>query len=95
MTQKSTPKHGDLYPIIKQEEQQRSHTSPNSEISTAMLANNQGPYRPPKPEIRERTFCIHCKRSCHIAEKCYQINGYSEKHAFSNNFNGGSSLNSK
>lgn len=95
MTQKPISKQGDLYPIIKQEEQQRSHTAPNTEISTALLANNEGPYRPPKPEIRERPFCTHCKRYGHIAEKCYQINGYPEKHAFSNNHNGDSSLNLK
>lgn len=86
MAQKPTPKHGELCPIIKQEEQQRSHSAPTTEVSTALVAKNQGLYRPPKPEIRERPFCTHCKRPGHVSENCYQIHGYPEK---SNNYNNG------
>lgn len=68
MAQKPTPTHGQLYPIIKQEEQQRSHIAPVSETSTSLLANTKGVYRPPKPEIRERPYCTHCKRPDHTVE---------------------------
>lgn len=93
MAYKPTPKHGALYPIIKQEKQQRSHTTPTTEVTTALLANNQGSYRPPKPEIRERPFCTHCKRPGHTADSCYQVQGYPERHAYNNNFNGNNSQN--
>lgn len=91
---KPTPKHGELYLLIKQKEKQRSLTAP-TEPSTTLLAitqhrstNTQGLYRPPRPDTRERPFCTYCKRPGHTTENCYQVHGYPEKHAYGNQQSG-------
>lgn len=72
-TYKLTSYHENLYPIIKKEEQQRSLTTPPTELSTTLLAHNQGPYRPPRPDTRDRPFYTHYKTSGYTVESCYQV----------------------
>lgn len=70
------PTHGELlYPVISQEEKHKSVSTKVATLEpcTTLLSQNPRVYKPPRPKIKERPFCIYCKRLGHMTDNCYML----------------------
>lgn len=77
------PSLGQLYPMISQEEKKRGVAQrDNTEPFTTLLAQQSGIYRPPRTDVKDGSFCTHCKRPGHYAKSCSQKHGYPNNQAY-------------